>query len=98
VNKHGFYRTPDIYRPHKDCERQPVHVGYDTDKTEIVQLGKQKYRREKVRNRSYFAGIDVSGKDIMIPYQTSTLVKVREAPQSDPVKEALNEIGLGVGI
>ncbi len=78
MNKHGFTRLPDIYRVHKERERQPQLVGYDTDKTEIVQLGRQKYRREKVRNRSHFAGIDAAGKDIMIPYQTCTLVKVRE--------------------
>lgn len=79
MNKHGFYRMPDIYRPHKDRERQPAHVGYDTDKTEIVQLGRQKYRREKVKNKSHLAGYDSEMKPIMINYQTCTLVKVREA-------------------
>jgi hypothetical protein len=79
VHKHGYHRTPDTYRPHKDRERQPQLVGYDTDKTEIVQLGSQKYRREKVKNKIHFAGMDSQGKPITIPYQTCTLVKVREA-------------------
>lgn len=79
MNRHGFTRLPDIYRPHKERERQPQVVGYDTDKTEIVQLGKQKYRREKVKNKVHIAGLDAQGKPIEIPYQTCTLVKVREA-------------------
>lgn len=59
--------------------RYPEPAGIDLDTTEVVQLGKQKYRREKVENKAYFAGVDAAGKDIMIPYQTCTLVKVREA-------------------
>lgn len=61
----------------KGC-RYPQVVGYDTDKTEIVQLGNQKYRRERVRNKVHFVGMDSQGKPITIPYQTCTLVKVRE--------------------
>lgn len=76
----SYYGTARIRYPAsiKGC-RYPTLVGYDTDKTEIVQLGNQKYRREKVRNKTHFAGYDAQGKPIHIPYQTCTLVKVREA-------------------
>jgi hypothetical protein len=57
----------------------PQKVSGDLDKEEIVQLGNQKYRREKVKNKIHFAGMDSQGKPITIPYQTCTLVKVREA-------------------
>jgi hypothetical protein len=45
---------------------------------EVVELGGQKYRREKVKDKVHFVGMDSQGKPITIPYQTCTLVKVRE--------------------
>ncbi len=78
--RRSYYGASRIRYPAsiKGC-RHPQLVGYDTDKTEIVQLGAQKYRREKVRNKQHFAGYDSANKPIYIPYQTCTLVKVREA-------------------
>lgn len=77
--RRSYYGSQRIRYPSsiKGC-RYPHVVGYDTDKTEIVQLGSQKYRRERVRNKVHFVGLDSQGKPITIPYQTCTLVKVRE--------------------
>ena len=61
---------------------QPVSVHQELipgrKPAEFVTLGGRHYRRDNIRNKVHLVGYDLEGKPITIPYQTCTLVKVRE--------------------